>query len=88
MNPYTNTRNKDADKGTFNNGYQPNNVNGNELTPSGKTVGQLFPNQVGSTGVDMTGQRIWTVSGRYYMWDGSIDSYIDITSEYKKKFKK
>lgn len=87
-NPYTKTRNKDADKGTFSNGYQPNNVNGNKLSASGKTVGQLFKNQKGSTGIDMTGQKIWTVSGRYYMWDGSIDSYIDITSAYKKKFKK
>ncbi len=88
MNPYTNTRNKDADNGTFSNKYQPDNVNGNKLKSSGKTVGQLFKNQKGSTGIDMTGQKIWTVSGRYYMWDGSIDSYIDITSEYKKKFNK
>lgn len=88
LNPYTNTRNADADKGTFSNGYQPNNVNGNKLSSSGKTVGQLYPNQTGTTGVDMTGQKIWTVSGRYYMWDGSIDSYIDITADYKKKFKK
>lgn len=88
LNPYTKTRNEDADMGTFSNGYQPDNVNGNKLKASGKTVGQLYPNQVGSTGIDMTGQKIWTVSGRYYMWDGSIDSYIDITSEYKAKFNK
>lgn len=87
MNPYTGTRNKDADRGTFSNGYQPNNINGNKLSSSGKTVGQLYPNQKGTTGVDMTGQKIWTSSGRYYMWDGSIDSYIDITADYKKKFK-
>ena len=86
MNPYTNTRNPDADKGTFSNKYQPDNVNGNKLKSTKKTVGQLFKDQKGSTGVDMTGQTIWTVSGRYYMWDGSIDSYIDITAAYKKKF--
>lgn len=94
MNPYTNTRNKDADRiiggkpGTFSNGYQPNNINGNKLKSSGKTVGQVIKGQKGSTGIDMTGQTVWTVSGRYYMWDGSIDKYIDITSAYKKKFKK
>lgn len=92
MNPYTGTRNPDADRtiegkpGTFSNGYQPNNINGNKLTSTKKTVGQVMPGQKGTTGVDMTGQKIWTVSGRYYMWDGSIDSYIDITAQYKKKF--
>ena len=88
MNPYTGTRNVDADRGTFSNGYQPDNINGNKLKSSDKTVGQVMPGQKGTTGVDMTGQKIWTVSGRYYMWDGSIDSYIDITAQYKKKFKK
>lgn len=87
-NPYTNEINKDAYNGTFSNKYQPNNINGNKLKSSGKTVGQLFKKQKGSTGIDMTGQKIWTTSGRYYMWDGSINDYIDITAQYKKKFKK
>lgn len=87
MNPYTNTRNADADRGTFSNGYQPDNINGNKLSSvKNKTVGDVIKNAKGSTGIDMTGQKIWTVSGRYYMWDGSIDNYIDITSQYKKKF--
>lgn len=84
---YEGTINPDALNGTFKNGYQPNNVGGNELKTSGKKVGQLFPNQKGSTGADMTGQTIWkTGGGQYYMWDGSINDYINITSDYKKKF--
>lgn len=84
---YEGTINPDALNGTFKNGYQPNNVSGNALKSSGKKVGQLFPNQKGSTGADMTGQTIWkTGGGQYYMWDGSINDYINITSDYKKKF--
>lgn len=36
-NPFTNTSNKDIQYGTFNNGYQPNNVDGYELVRTGMT---------------------------------------------------
>ena len=37
VNPYTGTTNPDTKNGTFSNGYQPNNVNGQKLSKSGIT---------------------------------------------------
>lgn len=82
LNPYTGTRNKDADKGTFSNEYQPDNVNGEKLSKSGYKVSDIFANSAyGSTGVSLANQSIWTANGKYYVWDGSIDDYIDVTSK-------
>lgn len=87
-NPYTGTRNPDADRtinggpGTFSNGYQPNNVGGNKLSSSGYKVSDIFGNGAyGSTGVNLGGQTIWKAGNKYYVWDGSIDDYIDVTSK-------
>ena len=81
-NPYTGTRNKDADKGTFSNGYQPDNVNGSKLSKSGYKVSDIFNNSAyGSTGISLANQSIWKANGKYYVWDGSIDDYIDVTSK-------
>lgn len=81
-NPYTGTRNKDAEKGTFSNGYQPNNVNGAKLSKSGYKVSDIFANSAyGSTGISLANQSIWKANGKYYVWDGSIDDYIDVTSK-------
>lgn len=82
INPYTGTRNKDAEKGTFSNGYQPNNVNGAKLSKSGYKVSDIFANSAyGSTGISLANQSIWKANGKYYVWDGSIDDYIDVTSK-------
>lgn len=84
VNPYTGTINSDTKFGTFSNGYQPNNVGGNPLSSSSYKVADLFGKggMVGSTGVYMDNQKIWTDShGKYYVWDGSLDKYVDITNK-------
>ena len=85
-NPYTGTRNKDADNGTFSNGYQPNNVNGSKLSKTGKTVSEILgtTGNTGSTGINIDNQNVWTVNDKYYVWDGTQDKYIDITSNVPK----
>ena len=82
-NPYTNTINPDAKNGVFSNGYQPNNVDGNPLEKSKYTVGQLFYNAVNNLGNDMSKQSIWQCKGKYYVWNGSINDYIDVTDDVK-----
>ena len=42
----------------------------------------------GSTGINIDKQNVWTVNGKYYVWDGSQDKYVDITSEIPKKNEK
>ena len=82
VNPYTGTINKDTAKGTFSNGYQPDNVNGSKLSKSGYKVSDIFANSAyGSTGISLANQSIWKANGKYYVWDGSIDDYIDVTSK-------
>lgn len=86
--------NSDTQYGTFKttdkNGvrYQPNNVGGNPLKGSGKTVAEAFgSNLTGSTGASLSNQKVWvTTQGdkRYYIWDGSQNKYIDVTSKWKK----
>lgn len=83
---YQGPLNSDAKYGTFstkdNNGqaYQPDNINGDKLKASGKTVGQMFGNGtfVGSTGANLDNQKVWTVNGKYYIWDGSQNQYIRV----------
>lgn len=86
--------NSDTQYGTFKttdkNGvrYQPNNVGGNPLKGSGKTVAEVFGSGLtGSTGALLDNQKVWkTTQGktRYYVWDGSQNKYIDVTSKWKK----
>lgn len=86
--------NSDAQYGTFKttdkNGvrYQPNNVGGNPLKGSGKTVAEAFGSDLtGLTGASLSNQKVWvTTQGdkRYYIWDGSQNEYIDVTSKWKK----
>ena len=84
--------NSDTQYGTFattdKNGvrYQPNNVAGYKLTSTKKTVAQaLGAGQYGSTGALLDNQTLWqtTINGkkRYYIWDGSQNKYLDVTSE-------
>ncbi len=81
-NPYTGTIHKDTKYGTFSNGYQPDNVSGSKLSNSGLKVSNVFANSAtGSTGISLSNQSIWTANGRYYIWDGSQDDYIDVTSQ-------
>ena len=77
VNPYTGTKNPDAKNGTFNNGYQPDNVNGKKLQKSGYTCE-----------VNGVTQNVWYIknSGRdgdvsYYAWDGTKNMYEEIPSK-------
>ena len=76
----------------FSNGYQPNNVNGVKLQKTGKTVAEVFgTGNTGSKGASLDNQSVWrTVTNnsiKYYIWDGSINAYIDVTSQYNAKNK-
>ncbi|MBP3463680.1 MAG: hypothetical protein J6K45_04280 [Clostridia bacterium] len=88
-NYYEGAINPDTRYGTFGtldkNGvkYQPNNVNGEKLSNSGYKVKDLFGDGwQGSTGASLSNQKVWkTGIGKYYVWDGSQNSYIDVTSK-------
>lgn len=93
-NYYNGSINPDAQYGTFPNvkdkngvRYQPDNVGGSKLSNSGYKVGDIFGQAVGSTGADLSNQSIWQTNGKYYVWDGSINDYIDVTSDVKKSIK-
>ena len=85
-NYYEGDINPDTQYGTFNtldsNGvkYQPNNVGGSKLKNSGYKVSDLFgAGNTGSTGANIDSQKVWkTSSGKYYVWDGSQNKYIDL----------
>lgn len=86
---YSGEINSDTRYGVFNtadkNGvkYQPDNVGGNKLQGSGYKVSDLFGNGwTGKSGASLSNQKVWkTNTGRYYVWDGSQNSYIDVTSK-------
>lgn len=86
---YQGTINPDTQYGTFDttdsNGikYQPDNVSGSKLSNSGKTVSQIFGKGAitGSTGANIDNQSVWTTKGKYYIWDGSQNKYVDVTNE-------
>lgn len=88
---YSGEINSDTRYGVFNtadkNGvkYQPDNVGGNKLKGSGYKVSDLFGNGwQGKSGASLSNQKVWkTNTGRYYVWDGSQNSYIDVTSKLK-----
>lgn len=76
VNPYTGTKHKDAEAGTFSNGYQPNNIGGTKLKNSGIQT-------------DITGkiQTVWyteekdatgKITPRYWLWRGDLNQYLEI----------
>lgn len=60
-NPYTGTINPDAKKGTFSNGYQPDNIGGVKLKNSGKKT--------------PAGKTVWKCGSKLYYWDGQANRY-------------
>lgn len=92
---YQGAINPDTQYGTFGstdkNGvkYQPNNVGGSKLSKSGKTVSEILGSKgnTGASGANIDNQNVWTTNGKYYVWDGSQNKYIDITSEIPSKSK-
>ena len=92
---YQGAINPDTQYGTFGstdkNGvkYQPNNVGGSKLSKSGKTVSEILGSKgnTGASGANIDNQNVWVTNGKYYVWDGSQNKYIDITSEIPSKSK-
>lgn len=74
VNPYTGTRNSDADKyGTFSNDYQPKGISGYGTVSKTKDKDTISVN--GKT------QYIWeTPDGSKWYWDGRNNKYIKISS--------
>lgn len=87
---YSGNINSDVQYGTFNttdsNGvkYQPNNVGGAKLSNSKYKVKDLLGEGItGNKGASLDNQKVWkTATGNYYVWDGSQNKYIDITSKF------
>lgn len=67
INPYTGTKHADAKNGTFSNGYQPNNIGGTKLKNSGM-----------STTITGKSQTIWEANGKYWLWRGDLNKYIEV----------
>lgn len=74
--------------GYFSNGYQPKGVKVNgkeyELKESGLKVYNVFNEGTSKkTATSFGKQNIWQAGGRYFVWDGSIKDYVDVTSKVK-----
>ena len=69
VNPYTGTSHPDAqgEGNTFSNGYQPNNIGGTPLKNSGM-----------STNVTGVNQTIWEANGKYWLWRGDLNTYMEV----------
>lgn len=83
-NPYTFTRNTDAAKGVFSNGYQPNNIGGKKLVDTGKTIAALDGNG-NPLGRNQKIFSLTTKDGwfgksttKYYTWNGAENVYSEI----------
>ena len=75
---YQGNKNADCKYGTFSNGYQPNNVNGNKLSKTGDTL--TFTTQTLSGQTMTVTQNIWKTSdGTKYYWEGRQNKYIKIS---------
>ncbi len=82
INPYTLTKHADAKYGTFSNGYQPNNIGGTPLTEAKKDGVVLTTNITGKN------QTIWEANGKYWLWRGDLNKYIEVdisALDYKRK---
>lgn len=80
----TNTAQSDIEKfGTFSNGYQPKGVNGSKLSASGLKVWNVFDEGTSQKNATAFGkQNIWKdTKGNYWVWDGAIKDYIDVTKK-------
>ena len=74
VNPYTGTKNSDCKNGTFSNGYQPDNINGQKLSKSGIT-----------DVVNGVTQNVWkTPDGKLWIWDGTQNKYLEYDDGSKK----
>ena len=66
VNPYTGSINPDVKNGTWSNGYQPNNINGEKLSKTGIT-----------DVINGVTQNVWqTPDGSKWIWDGTQNKYL------------
>lgn len=77
---YKGDYNPDVKYGTFSNGYQPNNVNGNKLYDSGFNMTLNTQTLAGES--KKVNQKVWITSdGKMYYWDGRKNKYISYTGK-------
>lgn len=68
----------------FSNGYQPQYINNKKISASGLKVYNVFNEGTSSKNATTFGkQNIWSAGGKYYVWDGSIKDYVDVTAKVK-----
>ena len=88
-NYYEGNINPDTQHGTFPNvkdkngvRYQPDNVGGEKLSNSKLKVKDVFGTNsaYGASGASLDNQSIWKAGNNYYVWDGSINDYVNVTS--------
>jgi hypothetical protein len=72
-NPYTGTKHPDAKHGTFSNGYQPNNIGGTKLEKARDKGGNVL-----STDITGKNQTIWQANGKYWLWRGDLNRYVEV----------
>lgn len=66
----------------FSNGYQPQYVNDTKLKASGLKVWNVFSEGTSDKNATSFGkQNIWQAGGKYYVWDGKIKDYVDVTKK-------
>lgn len=71
---YQGDLNSDAKYGTFSNGYQPNNINGQKLKDSGKKMKITTTDRFGKK--QTLTQTVWkTPDGKKWYWDGRYNRY-------------
>ena len=89
-NYYEGAINPDTQYGTFPNvkdkngvRYQPDNVGGKKLSNSKLKVKDVFGRNTafGESGASLDNQSIWRAGNSFYVWDGSINDYIDVSAQ-------
>lgn len=74
VNPYTFTVNPDTANGVWDNGYQPNNINGEKLKAAKDANGDKA-----TAVVNGRTQTIFQCSSGYYLWHGAKNEYYRLT---------
>ena len=86
VNPYTGTKHKDVKHGTFSNGYQPNHITITTVDEKGKKIvapKKLYSQPEYEVYVNGKKQQVWSYDNgeTLWAWDGSINDYVDVTSQ-------
>ena len=76
VNPYTGTKHKDADYGTFSNGYQPNHIVVKDENGKDKPI--KLKNTGLTTNITGKNQTIWEADGKQWIWRGDLNRYDEL----------